>query len=178
MRLTAVLLVLLMVPGCIGGLTRTENHTNTGGVMMRISSTAFKEGEMIPKKYTCLGEDINPQLKWEEVPPETKSFALIMDDPDAPMGTWTHWLVKDIPPNVKEIKEKSVTGVQIKNSGGRLEYHGPCPPSGVHRYFFKLYALDVTELKARNKEEFYNNVAKHKIGEASLMGKYTKESVI
>jgi Raf kinase inhibitor-like YbhB/YbcL family protein len=129
---------------------------------------------MVPRKYTCQGEDINPPLQWEDVPAGTKSFALIFDDPDAPGGTWVHWLVKNIPPNVREIKENSAPGEEVMNSFGQTEYGGPCPPFGVHRYFFKLYALNVDSFEAETKAEFYKKVEELKIGQAVLMGRYKK----
>lgn len=108
---------------------------------MKLSSPAFKHNEMIPKKYTCQGEDVNPPLVIEGVPEGTKTLALIMDDPDAPGATWDHWLLFDVPV-VGRIEENSVPGKQGRNTWGRSDHGGPCPPSGTHRYFFKLYALD------------------------------------
>jgi len=154
--------------------TTIKEEKQIGGGSMKLTSDDFKEGEMIPRKFTCQGEDINPHLKWEDVPEGTKSFALIVDDPDAPMGTWVHWLVKDIPPEVREIPQNSVPGKQVINDFGKEDYGGPCPPSGVHRYFFKLYALDVEKLEAENKEDFYREVEKHAIAKAELMGRYQK----
>jgi len=141
---------------------------------MQIKSNAFEDSEMIPAKFTCQGEDINPQLSIEDIPENAKSLALIIDDPDAPVDTWIHWLVKDIPVDVKEITENSIPGTQVLNSFGKEDYGGPCPPSGVHRYFFKLYALDVKTFEASSKKEFYDKVEEHKIEETILMGKYTK----
>ncbi|MBR9699038.1 YbhB/YbcL family Raf kinase inhibitor-like protein [Candidatus Woesearchaeota archaeon] len=145
-----------------------------GDAAMRLTSTAFQHEETIPIKYTCQGEDINPQLSWDGVPEATRSFALIMDDPDAPMGTWIHWLVKDIPATAREIKENSIPGTEVINSFKRGAYGGPCPPSGTHRYFFKLYALDVDRLDADNSQDFYAQVEVHKIEEIVLMGTYQK----
>ncbi len=165
---------------CIFLLACTANETGQPAVQqpevveMKISSDAFDEGTMIPAKYTCQGDDVNPQLRIEGVPGAAKSLALIVDDPDAPSGTWVHWLVKDITTDTTEIEENSVPGVQVVNDFGKEGYGGPCPPSGVHRYFFRLYALDVENLAAETKEEFYEQVDSHKIDEAELMGKYTK----
>jgi Raf kinase inhibitor-like YbhB/YbcL family protein len=113
---------------------------------IKISSTAFTQNGSIPSKYTCDGSDVNPPLMFENVPPEAKSLALIVDDPDAPAGTWVHWVVWNIDPAVKEIKENSLPpGAQQGISDFRKRgYGGPCPPGGTHRYFFKLYALDTT----------------------------------
>jgi Raf kinase inhibitor-like YbhB/YbcL family protein len=141
---------------------------------MKLTSNMFGEGEKILDKYTCKGLDVNPPLMIEGAPAGTKSFALIVDDPDAPVGLWTHWLVKDISPDTTLIPEQSVPGVEVVNSAGRKSYHGPCPPSGTHRYYFKLYALDVPSMKAATKAEFYLEVEKHKIASASLMGRYSK----
>jgi Raf kinase inhibitor-like YbhB/YbcL family protein len=111
---------------------------------MKIESSAFQPNQRIPSKYTCDGENINPQLLFSDVPKEAKSLVLIMDDPDAPMGNWTHWTLWNISPQTKEIPENFVPAeaVEGKTSFGRPGYGGPCPPSGTHRYFFKLYALD------------------------------------
>jgi Raf kinase inhibitor-like YbhB/YbcL family protein len=143
---------------------------------MKITSTAFKEGEKIPPKYTADGEDISPPLKWEGEPKDTKSFALICDDPDAPVGTWVHWLVCDIPPTVHEALEGKPPkgGKLVKNMFDQLEYGGPSPPKGTHRYFFKLYALKAQVLPNINDKNFYKLVLANKIDEAQLMGKYQR----
>jgi Raf kinase inhibitor-like YbhB/YbcL family protein len=141
---------------------------------MKLISSSFKEGEDIPIKYSCQSENINPPLAWSGVPNETKSFALIVDDPDAPVGLWKHWLIKDIPKNVRSIQENSTIGKEITNSFGKKNYGGPCPPNGKHRYFFKLYALDVDSLPAENMNDLYWQVEEHKIDEAILMGYYIK----
>ena len=109
----------------------------------RLTSPAFGHNDRIPDIYTCAGKDINPPLRIQNIPQNTKSLVLIMDDPDAPMGTWNHWIVFNIPP-IDAIKEDSVPegASHGKNSWGRFDYGGPCPPSGIHRYFFRLYALD------------------------------------
>jgi Raf kinase inhibitor-like YbhB/YbcL family protein len=147
-----------------------------GGTVMKIRSSVFEEEQMIPSKYTRDGEDVSPPLSWDDVPEEAKSFALISDDPDAPGGNWVHWLVCDIPANVREIPEGSVPegARQVKNDFGKPDYGGPAPPSGVHRYYFKLYALDVEKLSDVNDRNFYSEVEKHSIASTSLMGKYTR----
>ena len=116
---------------------------------MKLESTAFDANGLIPAKYTCDGEDISPPLIWDEVPKGTKSIVLIVDDPDAPGRTFVHWVIYDIPATVRQLPEKIAAvkalpngGVQGTNDFGKLGYGGPCPPSGIHRYFFKLYALD------------------------------------
>ena len=143
---------------------------------MKLNSDAFEHNGMIPSKYTCKGENINPQLKWGDVPEGTKSFALIVDDPDAPGGNWVHWLVKDIPADVREIKENGVPGTQVENDFGKEAYGGPCPPSGVHRYFFKLYALDVMlNLEAGlTKKDLLRKMEGHIIEEAQIIGKFKR----
>ena len=140
----------------------------------KLTTTSFENEGMIPKKYTPHGEDYNPQLSWTGAPEETKSFALINDDPDAPVGLWTHWLVKNIPATTTSIKENSVPGVEVTNSWGIKKYKGPKPPSGTHRYYFKLYACNVEKMKATTLEQFYKEIEKVKIGDpAIIMGKYT-----
>ena len=110
-------------------------------VKMKITSPEFQHKGFIPRKFTCQGSDVSPTLIIEDVRQEAKSLALIVDDPDAPMGTWVHWVVFDIPIS-SQINEGQIPGKQGSNDFGRKNYGGPCPPSGVHRYFFKLYALD------------------------------------
>ena len=111
---------------------------------IKITSSAFKNNAYLPSKYTCDGADVNPPLTIENIPAGAKSLALIVDDPDAPRGTWVHWVAWTIDPGTREIKEQSIpTGAaQGMNDFGNRGYGGPCPPSGTHRYFFKLYALD------------------------------------
>lgn len=150
---------------------------------MKITSSAFKEGERIPFKYTCDGENINPELSWEKVPENVKSLALIMDDPDVPKsirpdGMWVHWGMWNINPGVKTIAENSIpTGATIGvNSRDTNIYIGPCPPDREHRYFFKLYALDTTlDLPAStNKESLLRAIEGHIIDSAELMGLYER----
>lgn len=139
----------------------------------QLFSKTFQHTKNIPKKYTPSGEDYSPPLHWENAPKETKSFALIVDDPDAPHGTWTHWLVKNIPNNLTEIEENNNPGVEVTNSWKIKNWKGPQPPTGTHRYFFKLYALNTDQLKANTLKQFYEEVETHKIDEAILMGKYS-----
>lgn len=143
---------------------------------MKIKSKDFVNEGMIPSYFTCDDKDVSPQLSWEEAPKETRSFALIMDDPDAPMGTWVHWLMCNIPPSIREIEQGVVPqgALQVKNDFGKVNYGGPCPPSGVHRYFFKLYALKVDNLTGVNESNFHQKVRENNIGEAFLMGMYTR----
>lgn len=136
---------------------------------MKISSNTFESGQLIPEKYTCKGANINPELKFENIPANAKSLALVMHDPDAPgPGGFTHWVVYNMPPTTKEIRENSKPpGVEAKNDADRNGYIGPCPPSGIHRYYFKLYALDTIFL-----DNF--DMQGHVIEEAELMGKFSK----
>ncbi len=137
--LPVLLLSLLMaVPG-LGKETKKMKE-------LTITSSAFVEGNAIPSRYTCEGRDINPPLAFGDVPAGTRSLALIVDDPDAPVGTWVHWVMWDIPADVREIAEGSLPAgaKQGVNDFRRNSYGGPCPPSGTHRYYFRLYALDTT----------------------------------
>jgi len=142
---------------------------------MRITSPEFKHNESIPGKFTCEGEDINPALVIEDISANTKSLALIMDDPDAPVGTWVHWVAYNIP-KVSKIEENSIPGTQGRNNSSSPNYHGPCPPSGTHRYFFKIYALDA-ELNLKeglNKKELEKAMEGHILDKAELIGLYKK----
>ena len=143
---------------------------------MKITSSAFEHNQMIPPKYACQGEDINPKLIISQVPEEAKSLALIVDDPDAPMGTWTHWVVFDIPPETGEIKEDTIPGIQGNNNFGRNDWGGPCPPGGTHRYFFKIYALDTKlDLKeGAKKNEIEDAMKDHILDKAEMIGVYKK----
>ena len=147
---------------------------------MKITSTAFQHNQLMPSKYTCDGDDINPQLSISGVPLDTKSLILIMDDPDAikPAGmVWDHWLVFNIPFATIEIPEgQEPKGVHGLGTSGNLDYHGPCPPDTEHRYFFKLYALDVMlDLKEGvSKSEIEEAMRGHIIEQAELIGLYNK----
>jgi Raf kinase inhibitor-like YbhB/YbcL family protein len=145
---------------------------------LRISSPAFATNGYIPARYTCDGNDINPPLEIAHVPAGAKSLALIVDDPDAPIGMWVHWVAWNIDPATREIAEDAVphTAVQGKNDWKRNSYGGPCPPSGVHRYFFKLYALD-TKLNlgaGTTKKELENAMQGHILASAEMIGLYKR----
>jgi len=146
-------------------------------IEMKIASPAFKHGEQIPKKYTCEGEDASPPLSFAEIPGGAKSLALVVDDPDAPGGTFDHWIVWDIAPEQKELKEGEKVEYQGRNDFGELRYRGPCPPRGrVHRYFFRLYALDAT-LNLPNgasREELEKAMQNHILAKAELVGTYKR----
>jgi hypothetical protein len=144
---------------------------------LTVTSTAFKDGSRIPAKYTCDGDNVNPPLTIAGIPEQTKSLVLIVDDPDAPGGTWDHWVVWDIKP-MKVIKEDSVPGVQGINDNKRHQYGGPCPPSGTHRYFFKVYALNTTLRldPASRKELVEQAMIGHILAQGQLVGLYSREN--
>lgn len=141
--------------------------------------TAFENNERIPERYTCDGEDISPPLKITEIPEGTKTLALISDDPDAPAGTWVHWVVWNIPAgsDAVNIEEDSNPGISGRNSFKKISYGGPCPPSGAHRYFFKAYALD-SELNLQegaSKAELEDAMKGHLLDKAEIIGLYSRE---
>lgn len=145
-----------------------------------LASAAFSAGEPIPVRYSCDGEDISPALAWNNPPEGTQSITLIMDDPDAPGGTWDHWIVFNIPANARELPEavsaEDISAIFGQNSWGRGDYGGPCPPGGTHRYFFKLYALDTTlsSGESANKGEVLAAMEGHILAEAELMGTFSR----
>ncbi len=150
---------------------------------IKLTSSAFEEGGMIPSKYTCDGRDISPPLTWDNVPGKTESIAVICDDPDAPMGTWVHWVLFNLPAEKRELAENvpddetlpddTRQGVTDFVSTG---YGGPCPPSGTHRYFFRIYALDIPVdiVSIADKETLLKAMAGHILAEGQLMGKYKR----
>lgn len=148
----------------------------------QITTTAFRDGASIPKKFTCDGPDVSPALAWSDPPAGTKSLALIVDDPDAPAGTWVHWVVYDLPADARKLpegvakdRELSSGALQGRNDFGKIGYNGPCPPRGSeHRYFFKLYALDSkTGLKAgATKGELERTMSRHVLAQAQFIGIY------
>jgi Raf kinase inhibitor-like YbhB/YbcL family protein len=149
-----------------------------------ISSTAFQNGSDIPKQFTCDGADVSPPLSWNRAPEKVQSFALIADDPDAPAGTWTHWVLYDLPATDTELQEniskidKLPNGSrQGRNDFRKLGYGGPCPPPGkAHRYFFKLYALDAKLNLAPgvSKQELEQAMQGHVLASSELIGKYSR----
>lgn len=152
--------------------------------IMEIHSSNFRNNEMIPSKFTCDGMNVSPALSWSGAPATVKSFALVCDDPDAPMGTWVHWVLFNIPSTITRLNEnfliktkpfKEITaGI---NDFSQLDYGGPCPPGGTHRYFFKLYALD-TFLDAREgitADQLVSVMEGHIVGKAEMVGKYRRK---
>ncbi|MBI4341260.1 MAG: YbhB/YbcL family Raf kinase inhibitor-like protein [Candidatus Omnitrophica bacterium] len=152
--------------------------------MFALTSPAFTDSQSIPAVYTCDGRDLSPPLSWSEPPPGTKSFALISDDPDAPAGTWVHWVLYNLPPSTRSLKEGLPTAAQLPDGArqgmtdfGRAGYGGPCPPSGTHRYYFTLYALDTAlTLKAdAAKRDLEAAMSGHTLARAQLMGTYRRK---
>jgi hypothetical protein len=151
---------------------------------MKLESLAFAADELIPSQYTCDGQDFSPPLSWDDPPATTQSLALICDDPDAPRKTWVHWVVYNLPPQTRSLPENLSPenplpkgGLQGINDFGKIAYGGPCPPSGTHRYFFKLYALDrLIELKAgATKAQLEAAMKGHILASAQLIGRYHRQ---
>ena len=165
----AALWLILIVIGC----TKGENMT------LKITSPEFENNGIIPDKYTCNGMGVNPPLKIEGIPINAETLALIVDDPDAPMGAWDHWILWNIPAKIDEIREASVPEGALQGGNGwvRKDYGAPCPPNGTHRYFFKIYALDTKlELNTEsNKKDVENAMEGHVIEKAELIGLFKKE---
>ena len=180
-----IFLVIIMIAGCGAEIEKKEIFEEDKEIKtipevenMKLTSPAFKHKGAMPSEYTCDGEDISPELSIENAPENAKKLALIMDDPDAPAGIWVHWVVWNIPPNIKKIaKGTEPGGIGGKNSWGRIDYGGPCPPSGTHRYFFKLYALDTTlGLKeGSSKKDLEKAMLGHIIEKTELMGTYKRK---
>ena len=162
-----------------------SESTIIGGKNMeiKISSPAFEEGGMIPKKYTCDGIDVSPPLTWTSIPEGTKTLALICDDPDAPMGTWIHWVLFNLPANIIEMPENIPPERELENGAKqgmndfrKIGYGGPCLPGGTHRYYFKIFALD-TELNLEagaTKSQLLEAMEGHILGEGQLMARYKR----
>jgi Raf kinase inhibitor-like YbhB/YbcL family protein len=148
-------------------------------MIFKLSSPAFNNKERIPSKYTCSGSDLSPTLEWADTPQSTKFFALIMDDPDAPNGTWDHWVIYNIPSNITKLPEGKIDTVikLANNSWGKKSYNGPCPPPGKeHRYFFKLYALDdfIELAPDANKHDLLEAINGHILAQTELIGIYSR----
>jgi len=148
-----------------------------------LTSSAFANGQSIPTKYSCKGADVSPALAWGDPPAGAQTFALIMDDPDAPSGTWVHWVIFNIPAATRALPEAVPTSATLADGSAQgttsarsVGYHGPCPPSGVHRYFFKLYALDATLSlsSSANKNAVLAAMEGHILAQAELMGTFSK----
>lgn len=176
-------LAMVLILGCDDSAKNQLVAKGDEQMPIEITSPAFEDAGMIPYKYTCDGQNVSPPLKWHGIPQEAKSIAIICDDPDAPMGTWVHWVTWNIPVNSDGLAENIPIDKQLPN-GTRQGitsfqchgYGGPCPPSGTHRYYFKLYALD-TELEIADtstKDNLLNAMSGHIIAQGQLMGKYKK----
>ena len=170
------LAVLTILPAAVQMAAAAEET-----MAIQLKSNAFAEGGLIPSRYTCDGADISPPLTWSELPAGAKSLALICDDPDAPGGIWVHWVAFDLPVTLTGLPEGvaptpdlSQGGRQGRNSFGHFGYGGPCPPSGTHRYFFRIYALDAfLDLPSGiAKDRLLRAMSGHILGEAELMGRY------
>lgn len=179
------LLVCAIVPPRGAGQALTRRVQKGAPAMTwKLTSAAFAPGADLPKKFTCDGPDVSPPLTWSDPPAATRSLALIMDDPDAPVGTWVHWVLWDLPGGTRALpedlpkqEELASGGRQGRNDFRRIGYGGPCPPSGpAHRYFFKLYALDAPlELKpGARKADVERAMAGHILAQAELVGRYKR----
>ena len=175
LRVSAIGLFLILYP--FAGLGQ-------GAHAFELKSTAFTAGGMIPSPYTCQGKDISPPLVWSGTPKNTKSYALICDDPDAPMGTWVHWVFYNIPPSCSSLPEAlekterpALGGIHGKSSFGDFGYGGPCPPWGTHRYYFRLHALDamLSLGSGASKKDILEAMEGHILAKAELMGTYRKK---
>jgi Raf kinase inhibitor-like YbhB/YbcL family protein len=158
--------------------------TQTEIMTIKVSSPAFQDGGMIPEPYTCDGDDISPPLHWEAAPEGTQSLALICDDPDAPRGTFVHWVLYDLPAEAHELPENVPDDKTLANGANqgtndfrRIGYGGPCPPSGTHRYFFKVYALDrKTNLPpGQTKDKLLQAMEGHILAQGQIMGRYQRQ---
>ena len=191
-RTSLLVLVFLLLTGCSAG--QQPAPSSPGGAApaaLTISAPAFAPGQPIPEQYTCQGADQSPELVWSSVPEGTQSLALIVDDPDAPAGTWVHWVVYNLPPESRGLpvgasaanpaasaasSQLPAGAQQGKSSFNRQDYGGPCPPSGSHRYFFKLYALDTTiSGEGLDANALRKAMDGHVLAQGELMGTYQKK---
>jgi Raf kinase inhibitor-like YbhB/YbcL family protein len=163
--------------------TPGSQQAASGTPSLDFSSVAFAAGEAIPAQYTCDGDDISPPLRWGDPPTGTQNYALIVDDPDAPGGTWVHWVLYHVPAAARSLPEAVPPQAQLedgsrhgRNSWKRADYGGPCPPRGTHRYFFKLYALDSPlDLEpGASKEQLLQAMDGHVLAQAELIGTYSR----
>jgi Raf kinase inhibitor-like YbhB/YbcL family protein len=177
--------LLLLGGACSQGDKKTDSSKENQAMNISVTSAAFKEGESIPLKYTCDGDNISPPLRWSNIPEGTRSITIICDDPDAPMGTWVHWVLYDLPPDLAGLEEAHSSMAVLPNGAKnglngakQLGYAGPCPPpGGPHRYFFKIYALDVKlDLKAgADKSGLLKAMGGHVLAEGRLIGTYKRQ---
>src|SRR3989344_4693589 len=154
------------------------NENQQGGLKMEVISNNFKHNQDMPSKYSCQGQNIRPHLKWSDFSTETKSFAISVIDPDAPMGNFIHWLIYNIPVTITELKEGleiPESSIEVKNGFGKKQYGGPCPPSGKHIYFFRIYALKTQKLESINEVNFLEKVNENNLDTAEIIGLYQKK---
>lgn len=160
-----------------------QSSNKDKSVIMNIKTPAFAPNGAIPQKYTCEGENISPALDWSGVPDKTRSLALIVDDPDAPNGDWVHFILFNIAPGTHHLPEHFKLETRPEpdmkagtNSAGTLEYHGPCPPTGTHRYFFKIYALDIAldQPQGIRKQDLLSAMEGHVLARGEIIGTYHK----
>lgn len=183
-RICPMLLMLVLLASCGGGVNPSEELQARPADSLHISSPAFRAGSEIPAKYTCKAENISPPLEWTAPPAGTKSLALITDDPDAPGRTWVHWVAYNLPVDLHGLREDTAKqpeisggGLQGKNDFGEIGYDGPCPPPGkAHHYHFKLYALDAAlQLQAgAEKDEVVQAMSGHVLAEGELIGLFKR----
>lgn len=164
----------------IGCSNNSGNDSRSKGVIS-LESSVFGENENIPSRFTCDGRDISPPLLWSNLPNGTKSIAIITDDPDAPVGTWVHWIIYNMPTTSNKLDENVTRDLQLENGAlqgrndfGKIGYNGPCPPQGTHRYYYKIYALDsmLNLVPGVNKEKLENAMKGHILAKGQLVGKY------
>ena len=174
MRRITVVTLLLILTACQAPAIDTSN-----AIKFKLSSPAFQDSGSIPQKFTCQGGNVSPELDWSDAPANTKSFALIVEDPDAPGGTFTHWVLFDIPADQKQLAEAArPIGISGNNGLSQTGYMGPCPPNGIHRYYFRLYALDVPSLNLKagaSRGEVEAAMQNHIIGVADTLGRYEQQ---
>ena len=184
-RIYLLILLSMLFSACAAAPATPEPTKSEASMALQLTSDAFVNGQSIPAKYTCVGKNISPALAWNEPPTGTQSFTLIVDDPDAPGQTWVHWVLFNIKPDMRSLQEDlPITGKNVdpnaiyvgNNSSGATAYQGPCPPSGTHRYFFKLYALDtlINLLPGATKEQVLKSMDGHTLAQTELMGTFSK----
>lgn len=179
MRTLAILTALAALPAAALADTPRDsrNQAAPGRPALQVTSSAFAANQAIPPKYTCDGTQTPPPLAWSGVPRNARSIAILVDDPDAPKGTFTHWLVTGIPPTTTQLASGAALpsgAVAGKNSKGEARYTGPCPPQGRHRYVFRVFALDTTIPNPQNKDDFLSAIDGHVLAEGQLIGTYQK----
>jgi Raf kinase inhibitor-like YbhB/YbcL family protein len=184
MKKIACVLLLLLLAACAG--KAVDVPAGAGGStpgQMTLTSPAFQNGEAIPTVYTCKGDDLSMALEWSQPPQGAQSLALVMDDPDAPVGTWVHWVVYNLPPGTRGLAEGAARAKASSslpegalagmNSWKRADYGGPCPPSGTHRYYFRIYALDIALAEAGlDKAGLFKAMDGHVLAQGEIMGKF------